>query len=318
MAARDSTTISPRPSAGLPRLSRHYVKLCDVRDFDDPALRAQIRDIVPGHEPPAEVRRKFWEYATLALFLDDVGLLDEETDVLSVGAGHEDVLFWLANRVGRVVATDLYGEGAFAHGEADPAMLRRPATFAPYPYREDRLEVLRMDARALEFPDGAFDIAFSLSSIEHFGSARDIEQAAREIGRVVRPGGYAFVATECFVERHVLDSPLVQTAIRVATLGRRCATATPRRRAIDVFTPEELQSRIVRPSGLELVQPLDTGLSPETWENVIRWRGGHELEPATGNEWPHVLLRPQGSAFLVRGEASAFTSVVLAMRKPAS
>ena len=38
-----------------PRLRRHYVKLCDLRDFDDPALRARIREIVPGHEPEAEL-----------------------------------------------------------------------------------------------------------------------------------------------------------------------------------------------------------------------------------------------------------------------
>ena len=300
-----------------PSLRRHYVKLCDLRDFDDPALRARIREIVPGHEPEAELRRKFWEYATLTLFLEDVGGLRDDAEVLSVGAGHEEVLFWVANKVGRVVATDIYGEGSFGEAEADASMLTDPGAFAPYPYPEDRLEAVRMDARALNFPDASFDAVFTLSSIEHFGSPDDIAQSAREIERVLRPGGHAFVVTECFVERRVMDSPLAQTAIRLATLGRRCQRATPRRRALDVFTPEELRSRIVRPSGLLLVQPLDLSLSPESWGNVIRWYGEGRLEPTTGKPWPHILLQPQGSAFFLRASGSAFTSVALALRKPA-
>jgi hypothetical protein len=68
------------------RLRRHYVKLCDLADFDDPELRARIHDIVPGLEPPADLHRKYWEYAMLTLLLEDVGQLGGETEVLSVGA----------------------------------------------------------------------------------------------------------------------------------------------------------------------------------------------------------------------------------------
>lgn len=295
---------------------RHYVKLCDLPDFDDPVLRRRIREIVPNHESRAEVRRKFWEYAMLALFLEDAEKLHDGTQVLSVGAGHEEVLFWLANRVGKVVAIDIYGEGGFARGEADETMLTDPKAFAPYPYRKDRLQTLKMDARVLGFSDASFDVVFSLSSIEHFGDHRDVARAAREIGRVLRPGGLAFIVTECFVARHPLNSPLVQTAIRIATLGRRCKKATPRRRAVDVFTSGELQRWIIQPSGLELVQPLDLTLSPETWQNVIIWRGADEFEASGDDPWPHILLQPQGSAFFLRGGAAAFTSAALAMRKP--
>jgi SAM-dependent methyltransferase len=305
------------PFQGLSRSPwrRQYVKLCDLADFDDTGLRRRIRDIVPNHEPRAEVRRKFWEYAMLTLFLEDAGALHDHTQVLSVGAGHEEVLFWLANRVGKVVAIDIYGEGGFARQEADAAMLTNPKAFAPYPYREDRLKALKMDARALRFPDASFDVVFSLSSIEHFGAHGDVARAAREIGRVLRPGGLAFIVTECFVARHPLNSPILQTAIRIATLGRRCANATPRRRAVDVFTSRELQRWIIQPSGLELVQPLDLTLSPETWQNVIIWRGQGEFEASRGDPWPHILLQPQGSAFFLRGGAAAFTSAALAMQK---
>jgi ubiquinone/menaquinone biosynthesis C-methylase UbiE len=148
------------------------------------------------------VERKVWEFAMLALFLEGTGLMNEQTEALAVGAGDERIVFWLANRLGRVVATDIYGEGEFAEREARSSMLDDPAAHAPFPYREDRLEVRWMDARKLEFRDESFDVVFSLSSFENFGTPEDITAAARELGRVLRPGGHAFIATECFIRRH--------------------------------------------------------------------------------------------------------------------
>ena len=146
--------------------------------------------------------------------------MEDTTEALSVAAGHEEVLFWLANRVGRVIATDIYGQGPFAPHEADATMLENPSVFAPYPYREERLEVLEMNALDLGVPDESFDVVFSLNSIEHFGGRREIGQASREMARVLRPGGYAFIVTECFVGRHPYNSRLLQTAVRLATRQR--------------------------------------------------------------------------------------------------
>ena len=47
--------------------------------------------------------------------------------------------------------------------------LKNPKKYSPFPYKEDALTVLRMDGTRLEFPSKTFDIAFSFSSIEHFG-----------------------------------------------------------------------------------------------------------------------------------------------------
>lgn len=291
-------------------LSRQYVKLCDTRDFEDPALLVMAREILPERDPGTHAERKVWEFAMLALFLRDVGRLHDGTEALAVGAGDERIVFWLANRLGRVVATDIYGEGKFAAREADASMLAEPRAHAPFPYREDRLEVRRMDARRLDVPDGSFDVVFSLSSIEHFGHPRAIAEAAREMGRVLRPGGHAFIATECFVRRHPLNAAPVDFAIRLATLGRKRRRATPRWRArMDVFTPRELRAWIVRPSGLRLMQPLDRSVSADSWANVTVQRGpqGTTLEPASGDYYPHVLMRI---------DRSVFTSVALALEKP--
>jgi SAM-dependent methyltransferase len=290
-----------------PQFRRQYVKLCDVRDFDDPLVRERIREVVPGLDPRQEVHRKYWEYALLTLFMEDVGALDEETEALSVAAGHEDVLFWLANRIGRVVATDIYGQGPFAHREADETMVENPSAFAPYPYPQHRLDVIEMNALDLRFPNGSFDFVFSLNSIEHFGGRREIVQAAREMARVLRPGGHAFIVTECFVGRHLYNSRFFQTAVRMGTLGRLCAIASPRRRVVDVMTREEVMSRIVRGSGLELLQPLDRKVSRESAQNIVHLGWDAELTFPTGEEWPHVMLEAYGAPW---------TSIALALRKP--
>ena len=161
----------------VPALSRQYCKLCDRRDFDDPELVETVRSILPERDPLAHMERKVWEYAMLALFLRDTGRLGDDTRALAVGAGDERIVFWLANHLGRVVATDIYGEGEFAGDTARPSMLDDPAAHAPFAYRHDHLEVHWMDGRELLFPDDSFDVVFSMSSIEHFGSPREINPA---------------------------------------------------------------------------------------------------------------------------------------------
>jgi SAM-dependent methyltransferase len=290
-------------------LSRQYVKLCDLADFEDPRIRDKQREIIPGFPPHEELRRKFWEYGMLGAYLDEVGALEENATALAVAAGHEEPLFWLANRIGSVVATDIYGDGDFSGREAAESMLTNPSSFAPYPYREDRLQVQHMNATNLEFPDDSFDIVFSLSSIEHFGSLANIRRAAAEMSRVLKPGGHLIIVTECLIGSKLIDSPKVQFAIKSLTLGRRAKGATWSKRVIDAFSASELQRDIVAPVGLPLDQPLNTDLSPETFDNVIHWHGAGELSPASGDPYPHLVLQAAGSPW---------TSAFLAFSKPAA
>jgi SAM-dependent methyltransferase len=208
------------------------------------------------------------------------------------------VLFWLANRVAKVVATDIYGEGIFSGLEADRSMLTDPASFSPYPFRESHLEARHMDAKQLEFEDGSFDAVFSLSSIEHFGSWADIRRSAEEIGRVLRPGGAAFIVTECFLGRSLLAPRAVQEG------GSKVFWP------IRIFTPGTLRSEIVEPSGLELVQPLEKR-PPDTGGNVIELHGGGIMTSTSGADYPHIAVRIQ--RFGLRTQK--WTSVALAMSK---
>jgi SAM-dependent methyltransferase len=151
--------------------------------------------------------------------------------VLSVGAGHELVLYWLANHTGRVVATDMY-EGVWQQvqgREGDPDVIDRPDEYAPFPYRQDHLVFMKMDGRSLAFRDGVFDIAYSLSSIEHFGGIGGATATIREMARVLRPGGILALATE-----YVLEGPPHE----------------------ETFQPDEFRALIDQPT-LELVQPID-------------------------------------------------------------
>lgn len=150
---------------------------------------------------PHTMHRKQWEYAMCLEGLHAMGVVHPEASAIAVGAGTERPLFYYANEISRMVATDLYDNPAH---EGQPAMLTDPSRFAPFPYRQDRLEVVRMAGDALAFPDNSFDFAFCLSSIEHFGSRATQRNALDEMARVVRPGGGVCIITELVLngERH--------------------------------------------------------------------------------------------------------------------
>jgi SAM-dependent methyltransferase len=165
------------------------------------------------------MHRKSYEFTQLLYGLRKLGCLDANASVLSVGAGHECVLYWLANHVGRVVATDTYdgrwqSEGA---AEGDGAVIDRPEVFAPFPYRADRLSFRRMDGRALDLPANSFDVVYSLSSIEHFGGFTGAQAAITEMARVLKPGGVMAVATE-----YIVSGPSYEEAFHADDIHALC------------------------------------------------------------------------------------------------
>jgi SAM-dependent methyltransferase len=224
----------------------------------------------------------------LSLLLEEKALLGGAAEVLSVGAGREAIVFWLAGRVGRMVAADQYG--AHRWRRLHSTMLTDPGSLSPYPgVSLDRLEVRSMDARQLEFEDASFDAVFSLSSIEHFGSPSDIRRAAAEMGRVLRPDGIAYVATELELVGARWPRRSGEAVLRGLSRGRLGQA--------EVFTPATLERDIVGPSGLELVQPLDLSISDASFDNLAVRRLGRWLRTRTGRFHPHIVLRDGGRTF---------------------
>jgi SAM-dependent methyltransferase len=213
------------------------VQLCELANpakWDNPEWTALLASLRTMPVDKMSMHRKGYEFAQLLFGLTRLGRLTPDTRILSVGAGHEAPLYWLANRVRFVVATDMYDTSwrdAWA-GEGDERVLARPAEYAPFPYREDALVFLKMDGRRLAFPPATFDIVYSLSSIEHFGGLAGAIEAMDDMARVLKPGGVLVLATEY------------------------CLSGPPHHEA---FQPAEVAQLISRP-GLRPVEPLDDRL----------------------------------------------------------
>src|SRR5262249_35461729 len=212
-----------------------------------------------GYVPdPARLHRKEWEFAQAVYGLRKLRCLCSDATALGLGSGTEPIVFFLAGRLRKVVATDLYA-GDFSAHEADPRMLRDPEAFAPFAYHRERLQVRRMDATAIDYGPEVFDLGFSLSSFEHFGSRRAQRACLREVHRGRRPGGVALLTTEV-----VLNA-----------WGRHG----------DYFRPTELLDDLVPRAGFQLAGGgFHFATSRATLDGVVRLP--HEID-----RLPHLILR---------------------------
>jgi SAM-dependent methyltransferase len=182
--------------------------LTNVAAYDDKRWMELFRDLATysydahifnGDRPP-DIYRKGWEWTQTIWGLEQLDMIQPHHRAIGVGAGRECVIFWLGDRLRTVVASDLYGGANWSDTggrEADPAVLEDPQRFCPRPIRSDVIEFKNLDGTDLGlYPADTFDFAWSLSSIEHFGSHERSADAVREMARVVRPGGIIAVATE--------------------------------------------------------------------------------------------------------------------------
>jgi SAM-dependent methyltransferase len=213
-----------------------------------------VREILSSLQ--LDFSRRSWEYALAIIAMRRFGKLNNNSKALGVGSAKEPLLFYLANNVNRVYATDLYDSIKDRNAPSD--FPENPKKYAPFPYKEDVLTALRMDATNLEFPSESFDIAFSISSIEHFGGKNHSGalSSIKEIERVLKTGGIAVITTEYIVN--------------------------------DKEHPEFFNRRTIyddlinKLQKLQLVEPLDLRITTRT------------LDTATGqydNIYPHILLR---------------------------
>ena len=226
----------PETPPGPSRFERRICKLCDIKDWYGAKWLAYL-DKMGETFGGTNYQRKAWEWAQGAYALDHLGLLNEEATALGVGVGTEQIIFFLANNIKKVIATDIYGEGSFAGLTAYEDMLTAPEKYAKIKYRKDHLEVRHMDGTKLDFPDYSFDFTFSFSSIEHFGGHSAAATAVKEMGRVTKPGGAVVITTEVILNG--LDHE-------------------------EFFRPSDLTKYLVEYSDLILLEDIDYLLSDET------------------------------------------------------
>ncbi len=252
------------PEGGVIPCDTQLCELANPAKWDNPEWLLFLRELHVGRADKFSMHRKCYEFTQLLFGLSRLGRLRDDVKVLSVGAGHEPVLYALANRVGLVVATDLY-EGAWQTvqaAEGDARVLSDPSAYAPFPYRTERLAFLKMDALALGLGTGAFDVAYSLSSVEHFGGLAGAKRAIDEMARTLKPGGILALATE-----YLLSGPPHD----------------------EVFRPAEIHDLFDRPD-LRLVEPID--------ESVYA-RYTYKAIDLYGNPYqtPHMVVRWNDTVF---------------------
>lgn len=219
--------------------------------------------------------RKVWEWVQGVAALARLDRLTPSAHALGVATGHEPVIYWLANRVAQVYATDLYS-GVFATNEASPDILHDPDKYAPYTYPRERVHFLPMSGTDICFGDETIDFVFSFCSIEHFGSRANSRRSLQEMARVLRPGGVAVVSTEVLLN-DVAPQP-------------------------EIFSPWELYEELVGPSGLLLIGDIaPANLAPYLADPIDIFN-------------PAMLAAPRPHFVLHAGEA-LFTSVMMVLQK---
>lgn len=221
------------------------------------------------------IHRKAWEMGSCIAGLQALGAVRPDAVGLSVGAGAERSLFWFANHVEKMIATDLYRtEQGWGWGDD---FLSQPSKYAQFPYREDHLEVRNMSGLDLDIPDQSVDFVYTLSSIEHFGGHEAAQQAMREMARITRSGGIVCVVTELLLSR----------------------ASAP-----ELFTFPELQRYLIEGSTLTLAEPqIDLRIS----ESLLLYPVHMFAEGDAVS--PHIVVTGWGESQAV------WTSVILFFRK---
>jgi SAM-dependent methyltransferase len=276
-----------QPHSANPNNPLKLNKLCHIEDWQNSELREIISELqyassndyihrrgwtvekYPVNDRKGAIYRKDWEWGLGVLAMKRFGKLSKESKAIGVGSATEEILFYLANRIDHVYATDLY-DGKGWKNLVPVDFPENPKKYSPYLYNEDALTVMRMDATRLEFSDESFDIAFSFSSIEHFGGENHSGalRSMREMERVLKPSGIAVVATE-----YILND----------------------KEHVEFFNKRTIYSDLINKLGkIKLVEPLDLRITTKTLDTImdyhssVNWLASHyEFKKSH----PYVLIR---------------------------
>jgi SAM-dependent methyltransferase len=262
-------------------------RLCYVEDWENSEIKEALAEL-QKLSSEGFIHRKDWEWALGIIAMRRFGKLNEKSTAIGVGSGTEPVPFYLANKVKHVYATDLYGQNDGWKRAAPSDFPENPKKYATFPYKEDALTVLRMDGTRLDFPSESFDIAFSFSSIEHFGGDRKNHSGAlrslKEIERVLKPGGLAVITTEYIINDK--EHP-------------------------EFFNRRTIYSDLIdKLERLKLVEPIDLRITSKTLDTVIDFFTIDVNWDKMDNDY-----KKTHPVILIRARNILFTSIMLVFRK---
>jgi SAM-dependent methyltransferase len=278
----------------LKRTSPHHInpndepklnRLCYVEDWKNQEIRETLSQLQKLN-PQGFIHRKDWEWALGIVAMRRFGKLNKNSKAIGVGSGTEPIPFYLSNNINHVYVTDLYEKTEGWEKAAPSDFPENPKKYAPFPYNEDALTVLRMDGTKLEFPSENFDIAFSFSSIEHFGGKNHSGalRSLKEIERVLKRGGIAVIATEYIINNK--EHP-------------------------EFFNERTIYSDLINKlEKLKLVEPLDLRITANTLDTVVEFfsvdANWDNIDEEYKKTHPLILLRVRDILF---------TSVILVFQK---
>jgi SAM-dependent methyltransferase len=244
-----------------------------ISQFQIPTYYEKCKGILA--RKPGLIHRKDWEWAMGVIAMERFGKLSKNSKAIGIGCGKEIIMYYLANNIGHVYATDIYSGSEWDHF-APRDLVQNPGKYAPFDYHENVLTVLRMDGTRLEFPSDTFDVTFSFSSIEHFGGKDHSGALAsvREMERVLKPGGIAVIATEYIINDREAPSFTNQ-----------------------FYNNKTIHSDLVEPlQQLRLVEPLDLRITTRTLDTVmdakdaVKW-DTNVFDESYKRTHPYILLR---------------------------
>mgnify|MGYP006285446121 FL=1 len=300
---QNKNSISKTNSTEMDTKMLSYNKLCELEDFTHPKLQPIISSIFLNGKnglsqgfPNGQEYRKHWEIAMSVRALADGGAIHPKSKLLGVGAGNEPTSFYLTNHVDQVFATDLYVDENW-HQSANLGMFTHPERYWNRDWNRRRLIVQHMDARELHYESNSFDGIFSSSSLEHFGSLKDVRQSIKEMTRVLKPGGILTLSTEFRLEGsgNGLSGTLLFDESQIRELFFNSSHLEPMSAPEFQISSETLQTELPYEEAVK-----DVLSHIQTHGEIIY----HKL---IWSSYPHILLRQ---------DQYLFTSIHIALRKP--
>jgi SAM-dependent methyltransferase len=250
------------PTTRLPRVASlersGLVRREDLRDPEYRALVGQLDGLDTGGGTLLSDGLRHWSrrweypYAIHGLY-HYLSSLGRPGRALDVACGYTDVPFVLTAVGHSVVGSDL-----------DPALPPLWEARRAAPTVAGRAEYRPGDAEKLPFADGEFDAAYCVSALEHMN---DPAAAAREMCRVVRPGGLVLIT--CDMEPQGIGLPYAKFSAMLAALDAATDFHHPPRwchpaEALTFGTREDDSRGAVRRTLAALTYPLRGGGRPPT------------------------------------------------------